>query len=269
MKQKIKSLINPSPEEADDLITTGLNYGYVVDIFGECEVQYDGRATSYLGPGDRNITLKPDGTLLVHAYENHKPRNWQPPGCIHKSEVDRGDTYVKSVRTNPSEIVNIRFSKVYTVQIKDMDDDEELNLWGSEDDLKQRILNDPSLIENGFKVIEEEYKTDAGAVDIFGKDSRGTSTVVELKRSKVGVEAVRQLNGYVSTLERTTDETIRGILVATAITDRAKEYLVDEKLEHVSLAPTAPDTNVERKSVSVRSQQRTLSDVEQSTKAED
>lgn len=268
MSEKTDSLIDPSPDEADQLITTGLNYGYVVDIFGECEVQYDGRATSYLGPGDRTVILKPDGTLLVHAYENHKPRNWQPPGCVHSSDVDRGDTYVTSVRNSPPEIVNIRFSTIYSIQIKDMEDDEELTLWGSEQDLKDRILNNPSLIEDGFDIHTDEYHTGAGDVDIFGSDSRGTLTAIELKRSRVGVEAVRQLSGYVDILKRRKDEPIRGILVATAITKRASDYLKDEKLEHISLSPTAPDVEIQNKSASMRSQQRTLSDITKS-EAED
>nr|WP_237713348.1 endonuclease NucS domain-containing protein [Halococcus hamelinensis] len=37
----------------------------MVALVGKCEVEYDGRAASYLPPGERVVVLEPDGTLLV------------------------------------------------------------------------------------------------------------------------------------------------------------------------------------------------------------
>ncbi len=258
-KTEVKT--SPTPEEATTLITHGIKQSNTITIFGECEVQYDGRAASYLGPGDRLIILKPDGTLLVHAYDNHKPRNWQPPGCVHTCTVDRGDTYITSIRKNPAETINIRFSTVHTVQRLSMDDDEELTLWGSEEDLKQRVLDNPDLIEPGFIISNDEYTTDAGEIDIFGEDANNTPTVVELKRSNAGVEAVRQLRSYVDALYReTTHDHIRGIIGSTGISDRSLQYLHEEGFEHVELEPRKP-TNTDFINHTVASQQQTFDDM--------
>ena len=84
-----------------------------------------------------------------------------------------------------------------------------------------------------------ERETPAGAVDIYGKDSSGTPTVVELKRRRVGPDAVSQLKRYVDALERdlSVGMSVRGILVAPSVTDRAKRLLTNEGLEFVSLNP--------------------------------
>lgn len=266
---KTETKHTPTPEQANSLITKGIKQSNTITIFGECEVQYDGRAASYLGPGDRLIILKPDGTLLVHAYDNHKPRNWQPPGCVHSCTVDRGDTYVTSVRKNPAETINIRFSTVHTVQLMRMEDDEELTLWGSEEDLKQRVLDNPELIEPGFTVTDDEYTTDAGEIDIFGEDSENTPTVVELKRSNAGVEAVRQLRSYVDSLQRETNhDTIRGIIGATDMSERSLQYLHEKGFEHVQLSPRKPN-NTDFTNHTINSQQQTLDDMTTSNQTKD
>ena len=57
----------PSPTEAVEVLESALAAGAMITIVGQCEVEYDGRASSYLPPGDRLVILKPDGTLLVHT----------------------------------------------------------------------------------------------------------------------------------------------------------------------------------------------------------
>lgn len=86
-----------------------------------------------------------------------------------------------------------------------------------------------------------ERATPAGAVDIYGEDSAGRAVVVELKRRRVGPDAVSQLRRYVDALERDlhADAAVRGILVAPSVTDRASRLLSDHGLEFVSLEPPA------------------------------
>ena len=78
--------------------------------------------------------------------------------------------------------------------------------------------------------------TTAGAVDIYGKDADGTPTIVELKRRRVGPDAVGQLNRYVNALKRdlAAGRSVRGLLVAPSVTERAQELLTTEELEFVS-----------------------------------
>jgi RecB family endonuclease NucS len=120
-----------------------------------------------------------------------------------------------------------------------LDDAPDLTLDGSEEELRQRILTGPDILEEGFQPMMTERETPAGAVDIYGKDADETPMIVELKRRRVGPDAVGQLNRYVDALERglPVDRSVRGMLVAPSVTDRAEELLATEELEFVSLAP--------------------------------
>ncbi|WP_049995343.1 endonuclease NucS [Halapricum salinum] len=225
-------------ETAHSVVETGLDSDALVTIFGECTVDYEGRAESTLGPGDRHVMCKPDGTVLVHTDEGHQPVNWQPPGCTHEVSVDDA-LVLRSERSTPEEELLVRFRDVEHVAAFDVTDPEELSLSGTEEDLRERVLDDPELIEPGFTPLSTERETPAGAVDIYGEDANGRSVVVELKRRRVGPDAVGQLARYVEALERDLhDEAeVRGILVAPSVTDRARTLLAERGLEFVSLEP--------------------------------
>jgi len=88
-------------------------------------------------------------------------------------------------------------------------------------------------------------------MDVFGVDADGTPVVVELKRRRVGPDAVGQLARYVRALREElgieandgeTDDAdspeVRGILVAPSVTDRAAERLAERGFDHVALEPT-------------------------------
>jgi RecB family endonuclease NucS len=238
---RVTTRTDPSPRAARDLAADGVDRETVVTLFGRCEVEYDGRASSYLGPGDRLVVLKPDGTLLVHTDEQRTPVNWQPPGSEHEVALDGDRLVVTGSRESPDERIVVRFETVHQVSALAMRDPSELELVGSEEDLRRRLLDDPSLVEDGFRPLATERTTPAGAVDIYGEDADGTPVVVELKRRRVGPDAVGQLDRYVTALDRDlhADATVRGLLVAPSITDRAERLLEERGLEFVAVAPDA------------------------------
>jgi RecB family endonuclease NucS len=233
----VSTLTAPNAEDALALLETGFEHGGMLTLVGKCEVEYDGRASSYLPPGDRLVILKSDGTLLVHRDEQRTPVNWQPPGCTHDARLDGDRLIVESTRTSPHEEIMITFETLAQVSLLELEDGSDLALTGSEEDLRQRILADPDVLEAGFQPMMTERETPAGAVDIYGKDVDGTPTIVELKRRRVGPDAVGQLNRYVDALERdlAVGRSVRGILVAPSVTERAERLLATEDLEFVSL----------------------------------
>lgn len=250
MSEPISTLTMPSAREALELLASALDPGddRMVTIVGRCTVKYDGRASSSLGLGDRLVILKPDGSLLVHTDEQRTPVNWQPPGCTHDASLRTIENeqhtaehhlHVHSVRRTPAETIDIRFTEVMQVSVFELIDESELRLEGTEEDLRQQILADPETLEEGFTPLATERETPAGAVDIYGKDAEGTPTVVELKRRRVGPDAVSQLKRYVTALERDlpVGTTVRGLLVTPSLTDRAQRLLAEEGLEYISLAP--------------------------------
>jgi RecB family endonuclease NucS len=240
----VSSLTDPSVEDALDLLHTGFQHDGMLTLVGECEVEYDGRASSYLGPGERLVILKSDGTLLVHRGEQRKPVNWQPPGCTHNARIEDDRLIVQSTRTSPHEEVTITFGALAQVSLLELDDTPDLALEGSEEDLRQRILETPDILEDGFQAMMTERETAAGAIDIYGQDAEGTPTAVELKRRRVGPDAVGQLSRYVDALDRDLPiaRPVRGILVAPSVTERAEELLATEELEFVSLTTGGPES---------------------------
>ncbi|MCU4973135.1 endonuclease NucS [Halobacteria archaeon AArc-m2/3/4] len=255
---QVLTLQEPTPEAARETIAAGFDREALVTVFGRCTVDYDGRATSRLEAGERHVMFKPDGAALVHTDEGQQPVNWQPPGCDHEvflededgsedgaeASGDAGDgnaLCMRSLRSTPEERLLITFEHIMQVSTFTVTDPSELSLSGTEADLKARILDEPALLEPGFTPLATERETPAGAVDIYGEDADGRTVVVELKRRRVGPDAVGQLRRYIDALERDlhADAAIRGVLVAPSVTERAKRLLERDGLEFVALEPTA------------------------------
>lgn len=232
---KTRTLENPDPEKALKTIRKSFSEN-LTTIFGEWEVGYKGRASSYLGLGDRLIILKPDGTLLVHKEEKRKPVNWQPPKSKHSVKIKDDRLVVKSVRDNPKESITIIFEEIHQVSSLHVKDPEQLELRGTEDDMGKRIMKSPEIIEKGLEPIKREKNMDFGYIDIYGKDQNNNHVIIELKRRRVGPEAVSQLKRYVDEFkESINQEKVRGILVSPSVTGSARNLLEKEELEHVAL----------------------------------
>ncbi|MFW5938566.1 MAG: endonuclease NucS, partial [Halanaeroarchaeum sp.] len=133
----------PGADETLETVQDGIESDALVTLFGRCRVDYDGRAASRLGPGDRLVVLKPDGTILVHTDEGREPVNWQPPGCTHDPAVEDGEFVVRSQRASPDEELIVRFDRVVQVAAFEVTDTEDLSLSGTEEDLRERIVADP------------------------------------------------------------------------------------------------------------------------------
>ncbi|MFB6104132.1 MAG: endonuclease NucS [Halobacteriaceae archaeon] len=234
----VASRSDPTPEAALEFIESEMAADAMITIVGECIVDYTGRTDSFLPAGERLVVLKPDGTLLVHRMEKRTPVNWQPPGCIHQPRVEDGVLSVQSTRRDPEEVVDIEFRTILQVTGMRLADGRELELVGTEEDLRQRILADPTLIEAGFTPQDTERWNVAGPADIYGEDADGRPVIVELKRRRVGPDAVSQLKRYVDEFVRDTGhEDVRGIVVAESLTENAKALADREDLEFIPLAP--------------------------------
>ncbi|WP_284012010.1 endonuclease NucS [Halobaculum litoreum] len=235
------TLHDPSHREALWELEAAFDRGDLVTLFGTCSVEYDGRASSSLGPGARLVVLKPDGSALVHTDEGRTPVNWQPPGSEHRAAVRDGRLRVRSVRESPDERLDVRFSAVEHLAAYGVTGGRSVEVVGSEADLKERVLADPAVVEPGFEPLATERETEAGPVDVFGRDAEGRPVVVELKRRRVGPDAAGQLARYVAAVEREEPggTTVRGVLLAPSVTDRARDLLAEEGLEHVAADPPA------------------------------
>lgn len=235
----VTTLHRPTHRDALHALSGAFDRGEMVTVFGRCTVEYDGRAASSLGPGDRLLVLKPDGTALVHTDEQRTPVNWQPPGSEHRAAIRDGRLRVRSERERPNESLDVRFEEIQQVSALPVTGGRAVDVHGSEEDLRQRVLEEPELVEEGFEPAATERATAAGPVDVFGHDAEGRPVVVELKRRRVGPDAAGQLSRYVDALEREVPDgvQVRGVLVAPSLTERGTELLEERGLDHVALEP--------------------------------
>jgi RecB family endonuclease NucS len=82
MPEPISVVENPTVEKAVLLVKDTLSKRKTLLIVGNCWVDYHGRASSKLEPGERIVIFKKDSSVLVHRPVGYEPINWQPPGCI-------------------------------------------------------------------------------------------------------------------------------------------------------------------------------------------
>jgi hypothetical protein len=235
----VTTLHRPAHRDALHALSRAFDRGEMVTVFGRCTVEYDGRAASSLGPGDRLLVLKPDGTALVHTDEQRTPVNWQPPGSEHRAAIRDGRLRVRSERASPNETLDVRFEAIQQVSALPVTGGRAVDVHGSEADLRQQVLAEPELVVPGFDPAATERETTAGPVDVFGHDAEGRPVVVELKRRRVGPDAAGQLSRYVEALEREVPDgvTVRGVLVAPSLTERGRELLAERGLSFVALSP--------------------------------
>jgi RecB family endonuclease NucS len=231
-----KILKDPSFSEAHEVLAEYLTREYTVQVNGLCSVNYRGRAKSKLDRGERLVIKKQDSAILVHGPENYQPKNWQPEVDSYKVDVDEEEDnlVLKAERTNPEELVEIRFEDIDFLAVDQMVDKSELKIAGHEVDIHEAIEEEPELVEDGLKVIERERETPAGFIDVFARDSKDNYIVIEVKRNP-DYNTVLQLNRYVEEIEDEFQGSIRGILVAPKMTDKVLDYLKERDLEFVEV----------------------------------
>ncbi len=223
--------------EAVERIREAIRSKRFLIVVGRMEVSYEGRASSTLGPGDRVLMVKPDGSVLIHRPMGYEPVNWQPPGS--KIEVLLDDRLViEARRVKPKEILRITFSEIYDIGSYKLRDEAEFAMYATEEDMRRAILMKPSIIEDGFKPIECERRAgDAGFIDILGVDSAGRLVVVEIKRRNATSEDVKQLVRYVEKIEEEFGKRPRALIVAPGVQRSAMRELELHGVEFKALSP--------------------------------
>lgn len=197
----------------------------LVQVAGECEVLYHGRAASLADAGDYLVIFKSDGSLQVQGAKGIKPINWQPVSDDVRIDIEDGRTVLTSERYAPSELVRIVFLEPALAQALALRDLSGFVLLGSEAQMQSALARHPGLIEPGLVLLDVELPTEVGGIDLFARDRQGRLVVVELKRGKATQEAVHQLGRYVDSVRAVADDPVRGILAAPAITAPALTQL--------------------------------------------
>jgi endonuclease len=213
------SLHYPDALELHDFLKAHLHdRSCMIQVAGECEISYSGRAASTAGAGDYLIIIKKDKCLQVHGPNGVKPINWQPRTDCLTAGLERGRVALTAERHNPSEVVRVLFLQPALALALTFRDSAGFLLNGSEAEMRAALVKHPEFIEPGLKLVDEELPVGVGDIDLYAVDQAGRFVVVELKRSKATQEAVHQLQRYVQDVRAQVLREVRGVLVAPGIT---------------------------------------------------
>ena len=236
-RKPLVTLENPTVEKAAESISGALSGRRALIIIGNCWVDYRGRASSKLEPGERIVMIKEDGSVLVHRPTGYEPVNWQPPGCLFQTRVTENVLQIRAIRSRPAESVKMFFNHIYSLSVLNLIDNGEFSLYASEEDMQKVILLEPTILEPGFKPITYEKKIEPGFVDVYGIDKDGKFVVVEIKRKTAGRGAVLQLAKYVESIKTMVNREVRGILAAPGVAKGVQRLLATLGLDFKSLDP--------------------------------
>ena len=187
-------------------------------LIARCSVDYSGRLTAHLPEATRLIMVKADGTLAIHSDGNaSKPLNWMVAPNVLEIHDD------KWVVTNgKGEILTIWIHQVLEDVTHQLGDDPGLEKDGVEAHLQELLAAMPWVLEEGLSLIQREYPTDIGPVDLLCADTTQRVVAVEVKR-RGDIGGVEQLWRYLERLDNDPRlAPVRGIFAAQVIAPQAR-----------------------------------------------
>jgi len=192
-------------------------------IVARCSVVYTGRLSARLTSGVRLIMVKADGCVAVHADGGaYKPLNWMN-SPNHREESD-GEWRITNTR---GEELVIEFEEVLSDVTYEMGVGPGLDKDGVEAHLQVLLAEHPAALEPGLSLLEREYATDIGPVDLLCRDAGGQMVAVEVKR-RGEIDGVEQLTRYLEFLNRDPLlAPVRGILAAQVVKPQARTLAAD------------------------------------------
>lgn len=197
-------------------------------VIARCTVNYTGRLSAYLPEATRLLLLKADGTFLIHSDVGSKPLNWMTPPCT-TAETEAAWT----VTNKGGEQLVVTIHEVLSDTGHDLGTDPGLVKDGVEKHLQQLLADQVHVLGEGFELVQREYFTDIGPVDLLVRDASGAPVLVEVKRH-AEMDGVEQLTRYLQRVETVLGATA-GILAAQSFKPQAKVLAADRGITCVLL----------------------------------
>lgn len=210
-------------------------------VIAECQVDYGGRLTAHLPMARRLIMVKADGSVSVHADDRaYKPLNWMSPPCTltvlaaddasleaTMADVDDRIREVWMVRGRNGDTLQISLGAIEIDHTVDLGVDPGLQKDGVEAHLQALLADNPAALGDGWSVVQREYMTAIGPVDLLCRDELGGYVAVEVKR-RGEIDGVEQLTRYLELMNR--DPllgSVRGVFAAQQIKPQARTLASD------------------------------------------
>ncbi|AKH84910.1 endonuclease [Streptomyces sp. CNQ-509] len=200
-------------------------------VIARCSVDYAGRLTAHLASAPRLILVKADGSVSVHADDRaYKPLNWMSPPCTLK-EGEQDGVAVWTVENKAGEKLIITIEELLHDSSHELGVDPGLVKDGVEAHLQELLADRMEALGEGWTLIRREYPTAIGPVDILGRDEKGTTVAVEIKR-RGEIDGVEQLTRYLDLLNRDPLlAPVRGVFAAQEIKPQARVLAADRGIE--------------------------------------
>ena len=203
-------------------------------VIAQCQVDYTGRLSAHLPMATRLILVKADQSVSVHADDRaYKPLNWMSPPCtlsVRQADDDEaaaGLTQVWQVSDRQGDQLRIGLGEIYHDHAHDLGADPGLQKDGVEAHLQALLADNPGLVGPGYALVQREYPTAIGPVDLLLRDAEGGHVAVEVKR-RGEIDGVEQLTRYLDLMRR--DPLlgrVEGVLAAQQIKPQARTLAAD------------------------------------------
>ena len=203
-------------------------------MIARCQVDYAGRLTAHLPMATRLIMVKVDGSVSIHADDRaYKPLNWMSPPCTltvgpppeaddAPDAAERVLTEVWEVRNNDGDTLQISIGEVFHDSAHELGVDPGLQKDGVEAHLQVLLAANPAAFGDGWTLVQREYLTPIGPVDLLFRDHAGAYVAVEVKR-RGEIDGVEQLTRYLALMNADPRMTpVRGVFAAQLIKPQAR-----------------------------------------------
>jgi RecB family endonuclease NucS len=182
-------------------------------VIADCSVDYVGRLTAHLPEATRLLLLKADGSLSIHADDRaYKPLMWMSPPCSTSVADD-----VWTVTNKGGEQLVITLGRGAPRQRARARHRPRAGQGRVEKHLQELLADRCEVLGAGFVLVQREYFTDIGPVDLLCRDETGGHVLVEVKRH-AEIDGVEQLTRYLQRVSTVLGEGVRGVLAAQTST---------------------------------------------------
>jgi len=198
-------------------------------VVATCSVDYKGRLAAHLPMATRLLLVKADGSVSIHADDRaYKPLMWMSPPCS-TVQVDG----VWTVTNKAGEQLVITVEQVLSDVAHDLGADPGLVKDGVEKHLQELLADRCHVLGTGWTLVQREYFTDIGPVDLLVRDQSGAHVLVEVKRH-AEIDGVEQLTRYLQRVSTVLGD-VRGVLAAQSFKPQAKVLAADRGITCVQL----------------------------------
>ncbi len=194
----------------------------------------------------RLIMVKADGSVSIHADDRaYKPLNWMsapctltvspPPDDVEAvtAEDEVGLTQVWEVRNNDGDTLQIAIGEVLHDSEHELGLDPGLQKDGVEAHLQALLAENPGTFGDGWTLVQREYLTPIGPVDLLFRDVGGALVAVEVKR-RGEIDGVEQLTRYLALMNADPLlRPVRGVFAAQQIKPQARTLASTREIDCV------------------------------------